>query len=415
MGGGGDLTFGLSASGSLAARIDLATLAGHLGERLAEAGVAATPERRGRLAAAVRLARPIEVRELYWLGRVTLLAEPAQIAVWDRVFAHVFGGVADVAEWRGDGIDPDRRRAPERRPPPGTRPDQTVPDAGWQRGTGPMVERTGPPDTESPPSMLPVAASGEERLRNMDFAQLSEEEMAQVRFLMARLAIVAPPRPSRRQSPDHRGPGVDMRATLARARRTDGEPVVLRRRRRRARPRRLVFLCDVSGSMEAYSRAYLQLLVSAVGGAEAEAFVFSTRLTRLTRTLRVADADLALREAGRLAPDWSGGTRIGTAIKAFVDGYGRGGMARGAVVVIISDGWERGEPAELGEQMARLWRLAQRVVWVNPRSAGDRFRPLAGGMAAALPYVDHLVSGHTLAALDDLPVAIGGQERRRPA
>jgi uncharacterized protein with von Willebrand factor type A (vWA) domain len=166
--------------------------------------------------------------------------------------------------------------------------------------------------------------------------------------------------------------------------------------------------------MEAYSRAYLQLLVSAVGGARAEAFVFSTRLTRLTRSLRVADADLALREAGRVAPDWSGGTRIGAAIRAFVDGHGRGGMARGAVVVIISDGWERGDPAELGEQMARLWRLAHRVVWVNPRRAGERFRPLTGGMAAALPYVDHLVSGHTLDALDELLVAIAGQDRRRP-
>jgi uncharacterized protein with von Willebrand factor type A (vWA) domain len=367
------------------------------------------------LAAAIQLARPIDVQELYWLGRVTLLAEPAQIAVWDRVFAHVFGGVADVAEWRGEVADSGHGRPPAKRPPTPSRPDQSGLSEKRQHATSPVAGQTGSAGGPSRLSTLPVAASAEEHLRHMDFAQLSDEEMAQLRLLMTRLAIVAPPRPSRRQSRSHHGSAVDMRATLAGARRTDGEPVVLRRRRRRARPRRLVFLCDVSGSMEAYSRAYLQLLVSAVGGARAEAFVFSTRLTRLTRSLRVADADQALREAGRAAPDWSGGTRIGAAIKAFVDGHGRGGMARGAVVVIISDGWERGDPAELGEQMARLWRLAHRVVWVNPRSAGEHFQPLTGGMAAALPYVDHLVSGHTLDALDELLAAIAGRDRRRPA
>jgi uncharacterized protein with von Willebrand factor type A (vWA) domain len=166
--------------------------------------------------------------------------------------------------------------------------------------------------------------------------------------------------------------------------------------------------------MEAYARVYLQLLLSAVGGARAEAFVFSTRLTRLTRSLRVADADLALREAGRVAPDWSGGTRIGEALKAFIDSYGRAGMARGAVVVIISDGWERGDPAALGEQMSRLRRLAHRVVWVNPRRASDRFQPTTGGMAAALPYVDRFVSGHSLAALDEVLAAIAGPDRPPP-
>ena len=177
-------------------------------------------------------------------------------------------------------------------------------------------------------------------------------------------------------------------------------------RRRAERTRRVVLIADVSGSMEAYSRVYLHLLASAVRGARAEAFVFATRLTRLTRALRSGPPDVALARAMHEAPDWSGGTRIGSALKAFLDGYGRRGLARGAVVVIVSDGWERADPAQVGEQMARLARLAHRVVWVNPRKAAEGFAPLAGGMAAALPHVDAFVSGHSAATLDDVLAAI---------
>ncbi len=158
--------------------------------------------------------------------------------------------------------------------------------------------------------------------------------------------------------------------------------------------------------MEPYARAYLQLLHSAVGGAKAEAFVFATRLTRLTRALQTRDPDLALRQAGQAAPDWSGGTRIGMAIQRFLDEHGRRGMARGAIVVIVSDGWERGDPEHLGEQMARLRRLAHRIVWINPRSANPLYEPLVGGIAAALPHIDTFVSGHSVAALDEVLEAI---------
>jgi hypothetical protein len=168
-----------------------------------------------------------------------------------------------------------------------------------------------------------------------------------------------------------------------------------------------VLLADISGSMEPYARAYLHLLHGAVRAARAEAFVFATRLTRLTRALATNDPDAALARAAAAAPDWSGGTRIGEALAAFNDRYGRRGVARGAVVVIVSDGWETGDAAVLGEQMARLARLAHRIVWVNPRSAGARYQPRVAGMAAALPHVDALVSGHSLGALDDLLAAIG--------
>jgi uncharacterized protein with von Willebrand factor type A (vWA) domain len=258
-----------------------------------------------------------------------------------------------------------------------------------------------------------AAASEEERLRTKDFAALTADELARARALMRGLRVRAPLRPARRRVRDSRGSRPDLRATLARAHRTGGDPVVIVRRRARPRPRRVVLLCDVSGSMAPYARAYLQLLHSAVGGTRAEAFVFATRLTRLTRVLRVREPDVALARAGEAAPDWSGGTRIGAAIKTFMDDHGRRGMARGAVVVIVSDGWERGDPEVLGREMRRLRLVAHRIVWVNPRRAAPGFAPLVRGMAAALPSVDAFVSGHSLAAFDEVLAAIHDEEVRR--
>ena len=172
----------------------------------------------------------------------------------------------------------------------------------------------------------------------------------------------------------------------------------------------MVLLCDISGSMEPYARAYLQFLTCAAGSArDAEAFVFATRLTRLTRALRSRSPERAIQRAAAAAPDWSSGTRIGDALKDFNDRHGRRGMARGAVVVILSDGWERGEPALVAREMERLSRLAHRIVWVNPRVAASGFSPRAGGMAAAVPHCDALVSGHSLDALGEVIEAIGAE------
>ena len=199
-----------------------------------------------------------------------------------------------------------------------------------------------------------------------------------------------------------------MRRTLRASLRTGGDPIRLARRRRRACPPRLVMLCDISGSMEPYARAYLQFLTCAAGsGPDAEAFVFATRLTRLTRALASRSPERAIQRAAAAAPDWSSGTRIGDALKAFNDRHGRRGMARGAVVVILSDGWERGDPALVGREMERLARLAHRIVWVNPRVSASAFSVRAGGMVAALPHCDALVSGHSFAALDEVVEAIG--------
>ena len=331
---------------------------------------------------------------------MTLLGDHAHIEVFDRVFAQVFRGMVDVADARGDTSRPPlphtragpRPAARPRRQPPRTAAPSPAPGGA---GTGDGADE-----------QILAAASTDERLRTTDFAAWTAEELAALRELIPELRVAPPPRPSRRHARRRRGERVDLRATIRRSHRTAGDPVELVLRRRTTRPRRLVLIADVSGSMEPYTRAYLHLLHGAVRAAKAEAFVFATRLTRLTRDLATTNPDVALRRAAAAAPDWSGGTRIGQALATFNDRFGRRGTARGAVVVIVSDGWERDDPAILGEQMARLARLAHRIVWVNPRSAAEQYEPLVGGMAAALPYVDTMVSGHSLAAMDDLLRAI---------
>ena len=175
----------------------------------------------------------------------------------------------------------------------------------------------------------------------------------------------------------------------------------------------MVLLADVSGSMEPYARIYLHLMRGAVRALHSEAFVFATRLTRLTRVLANGGPDYAYARVADAAPDWSGGTRIGAALKRFLDDHGRRGIARGAIVVIVSDGWEIGDPAEVGQAMSRIARLASHVIWVNPRSAAAEFQPLAGGMAAAIPHVDTFLSGHSISAIEDLLEAIATAGGRR--
>lgn len=382
--------------------VPVAEVAARIGHLLHAAGIPVTPERSGRFAQALLTALPATEAELYWVARVTLLSGHDQVAVFERVFAQLVGGRLDPAEFRGD----------QRTSPPADiragEPRSETPGGGVAAPAGrPSSAHTAGGEAAETDRDLPmVTASGQERLRGQDFADLTPAELARVQRLVARLTVAPPPRPSRRHVAARHGERIDLRSTLARAHRTGGDPHRLVRRARRSRPRRLVLLCDISGSMEAYARVYLQLLHAAVRGARAEAFVFGTRLTRVTRALQIRRPDLALRQAGLAAPDWSGGTRIGVALQRFLDEHGRRGMARGAVVVIVSDGWEQGDAELLGEQMQRLARLAHHVVWVNPRSASPSYQPLVAGMAAARPYVDTFVSGHSLAALDAVVAAI---------
>jgi uncharacterized protein with von Willebrand factor type A (vWA) domain len=389
--------------------IDLAELSARFASHLHAAGVSVGPDRACRFAAGLELAAPVTNDELYWLGRVTLAASPAEIATYDRVFSDVFRGMSDVAEARGDPNQPnldsfDRGRS---------RPDideSGSSDTGGRPRPSPVADgrdRPEPDDEQLSEAPTGAPASSEEVLRRRDFADCTFEELAELRRIVARLEVIAPRRPSRRRRRHRSGDAIDHRATMRRARRTGGHLVTLSRKRPTERRRRVVLIADVSGSMEAYSRAYLYLLHGAVKAMRAETFVFSTELTQLTRSLRTNDPERALRDAIDQVDDWSGGTRIGEAIREFNDRFGRRGLARGAVIVIVSDGWESDDPTLLGEQMARLSRLAQRIIWVNPRSKSDRYQPLAGGMAAALPHVDTFTSGHSLDALDDVLAAIG--------
>jgi uncharacterized protein with von Willebrand factor type A (vWA) domain len=355
--------------------VDAPRLAVSFGRALRAAGVPTTSERAARFAHSLSLLAPLNGPRVYWAGRATLVSAHEQIAAYDRVFDAVFGGGADLA---------DARRRPVSRPP----------ESPGRVGEGGGASLVATSDEPGGRRFAVAAASPRERLATKSFEALTAEEIARLR----RLRLAPPVRRSRRTRRSAHGRRIDLRATLRRSLRTGGEPVRLARRRRRERPRRLVLLCDISGSMEPHSRAFLTLLQGAVRRQGAEAFVFATRLTRLTRALAGADPDAAVARAAALPPDWSGGTRIASALQAFTDRHGRRGMARGAVVAILSDGWERGDPADLGREMERLARLAHRIVWINPRAVAASFEPLAGGMAAALPYVDELVAGADLDA-----------------
>jgi hypothetical protein len=375
---------------------DLAGAVARFGAALRAAGLPVGPDRCTRFAQAVTAASPATTRELYWCAQATLVSDPAQLPTFDGVFGAVFGGLVDPATQRGQD--------------PGLSALGTTRSGGGTPGVDDRSHGSDGPPKEVP---LPTVASTGERLSTRDFAELTEDELARLADLMRELAVRTPLRRSRRQRSAPTGHRVDLRASLRRARRTGGFPVRLERTTTRERPRRLVVLCDISGSMQTFARATLQLLYCAAGGPKAEVFTFATRLTRLTPALASGRPGDAMDRAGHLAPDWSGGTKIADAVHAFLRDHGRRGMARGAVVLIISDGWEGGDPADLGRAMAALSRLAFRIVWANPRTAQSAYRPLVG-MAAAWPYCDAVVSAHRLDALPDLLDALADPVRRRP-
>jgi uncharacterized protein len=431
---------------------DIAEVAAVAGAALRDAGVPVGPEQCQRFARAVTLlhdAPRLSPRELRACGLATLVTDPEQIEVLDGVFAALFGGLSSGPQAAGQTgppggpPDPDRmetRSQPGPWQPPSTAGTPQPPGAAADPRSGqprPVPHRPDPGRNPEPSGDLRVLASAAERLGSRDFAELSAGELGQMEALMREFALATPFRRTRRRRRSPAGDRADLRTTLRQARRTHGEPVKLARTAARERPRRLIVLCDISGSMEPYARALLQLMYCvtsagrtagrtaggtagrAVGGtagraagrtaARPEVFTFATRLTRITADLSALSFGTVLERAGKTAPDWSGGTRIGAALKEFNDSYGRHGMARGAVVLIISDGWETGDATQLGDEMARLSRVAHRIVWANPRTKSPRYRPEVSGMAAAWPYCDAVVSAHSLDALDGLIAALGAR------
>jgi uncharacterized protein with von Willebrand factor type A (vWA) domain len=343
---------------------------------------------------------------------VTLLTGQFQIPVYDRIFDEYFRGYVDLIE--GGMPTQDQPASPldaGESAPRDTRAPQSGASASPITSATPGLDARG--DSEAEEMSMLAAASPSERLASRDFSECSPEELALLRRLVEQLPLTPPSRRGRRLRRDARGTRLDVRTTLRKAYRTGGDPVRRAYRRHAERPRRVVLIADVSGSMEPYARVYLHLMRGAVRALGSEAFVFATRLTRLTRQLATGGPDYAYAKVAETTPDWAGGTRIGTALTRFLDEHGRRGVARGAIIVIVSDGWEIGDPDEVGEAMRRLGRLAHHVIWVNPRSAAAEFQPLAGGMAAALPHVDTFLSGHSVRALEELLVAIREAGGRR--
>ncbi len=361
------------------------TLVG-FGRTLRAAGVDATPDRVQAMVAALAHLDVTRRADVYWAGRLTLCASPLDVDRYDRAFAAYFSGDRPV---RG----------------PARSPFQVVRYAARTEEAPPDRQRD---ELREEAPALAVAAAEAELLRRRDLAALSAAERAEVRRMLALLDPVGPPRRSRRFRPSVRGP-LDADRTMRAILRRGGEPAKLLYRAHQRRPRRLVILVDVSGSMAPYADGLLRFAHAAASRRPGtEVFTVGTRLTRVSRELRGRDPDAALAAAATVVPDWSGGTRLGELVKAFLDRWGQRGMARGAVLVIASDGWERGDAALLGEQMARLARLAHRVVWVNPHKGRPGYQPLAAGMSAALPHVDDFVEGHTLASMEQLCAVLSG-------
>jgi uncharacterized protein with von Willebrand factor type A (vWA) domain len=358
------------------------------GRVLREAGIEVGP---GRVSDAVQGLGAVDLtrqEDVYFALRQTLVSRHDELELFDRAFVSWFlrGPIAPLV------------REKERRTPAGSI------EATLGADIGDDAEVVGEP--------VELGASPHELLREQDFAEMTAEEFERARRLMLAIARNRPRRTSRRLTPDSRGDRLDMRRLIRRSLRCGGDPVDQPWKARKEVPRKLVVLCDVSGSMDAYARALLLFLHAMVGtGRGIEAFGFGTRLTRLTGDLAAREPEAALARGS----DWGSGTRIGASLKEFNDVYGRRALSRGAVIVIVSDGWERESPEAVGREMARLARAAYAVVWVNPLKGNPEYQPLAGGMRAALPFVDRFLSGHNLRSLEELAAVVGGIERRHAA
>ena len=328
---------------------------------------------------------PADRAASYYALRAAMCSRHSDLAAFDAAFAELFAPAP-----------------PEFPPPPlGDLPKTALPRAAMP---GPDLRR----QVESEAEVVPAAWSDVELLHEKDFAAYTDAERRAARRIMKRLAAAAPVRPSRRLRPAHRrgapphAARPDLRRTMRASLRTGGDPFERHWREPGERPHPLVLVCDVSGSMEPYARMLLQYMQACVAARRrVEAFVFGTRLTRVTGELAGRDPDRALDRAAGAADDWSGGTRIGEALGTLNREHGRR-LGRGAIVVLLSDGWDRGEPEQLSAEIQRLQRCAHRLIWLNPLKASPDYAPLTRGMQAALPHVDHFLAGNSLASLSEL-------------
>jgi len=381
--------------------IDARAFAATFDRTLAEHGVDAGTRRTIAFARTLEAAQPARADALYWFARVAMLPSIEDLDAFHAAFMATMETFVDVDLLRNlvENVPgaPPKEKPPERRrndpPPPGESPAN---------------------EEEAREAVTFLAMAGaEERLAERDFAEMDDAERVRAMRALERARVAIDLRRSRRRRAASRGDRLDVRATIRAAARTAGELMRQRASARREAPRPLVFLCDISGSMASYSRALLQYArVLSLGRRKVRAFAFATRLTELTAIARRTNDRTAMSAFGDVLQDYGGGTRIGGALRAFNDRYAQRGAARGGTVVILSDGWEREDPELVASEMARLRRLARRIVWVNPQKKHPAFEPLARGMAAALPYVDALVTGHNIRSLDAIADAIEGTMER---
>jgi hypothetical protein len=360
------------------------------GRVLREVGVEVGP---GRIADALKGLDSVDLArqdDVYWTLRQTLVSRREDLVSFDVAFDSWFLNVVGTQRQKPRPAEPHGERQKGGEPGPGPEIDGGVAEVGgW---------------------------NADELLRTKDFGAMTPDELARAKKLIKEIAVARPRRRTRRLRPDAKGHALDVRGLVRASLSTGGDPVQRAFRSRADAPRKLVLILDVSGSMDSYARALLLYLHAARGaGRRVEAFAFGTRLTRLTPELGSRDPETAFAAASARVTDWSGGTRIGESLKAYNDEWGRRSLSQGAVVVILSDGCERGDTELVGREMARLARQAFAVVWVNPLKGHPQYEPRAGGMRAALPHVDRFLSGHDVASLEALGTVLGGIERRHDA
>jgi len=361
----------------------------------------------GRILTFVRAAgalSPSTRRQLFLAGRTSLVSRPEDFDVYRKAFDEYFGPT----------LIEETLTALLTAPAPKVRVEDPEGILGEEQETVSFVGETAEEGDDEGEITVRMVASAVERLKQKSFEQLTEEERTACYRLIRKMRVSMPERRSRRLRPAPKGARFDFRRTLRSSLRTEGEPFRRAWRHRRIKPRPLVLVLDVSGSMSTYARALLQFAHAAMRTApKVEVFAFGTRLTRLTRALRGADPDAALLEASALAQDWEGGTRIGDSLAELLKGHSQAASLRGSIVVLCSDGLDRGDPNVLAAQMLKLTRLAHRVVWVNPLKGSSRYQPLQRGMAAALPHLDVFVPGHNVASLESLAELLDSPAFRR--
>ncbi len=394
------------------------------GRRLRRAGVNVTS---GQVMDFVQSVEHIDIgnREIFReAGRACFVTTKEEVPVFDRVFESFWRGKAEYADDPmadpGDDTQPGMDGDSELDADGGEEGDESSDESGTQKSKSrtEMIESQevdGDGEEEEGDADDVLSFSSSEVLREKDFADLTDSEMEQTRRFMEQLEWSIGKRRSRRKVSARKGRFWDARKTMRKSLQTGGVPINISRRKLKDKPRQLVVICDVSGSMDRYSRILLQFVYAIEKGmANVESFVFGTRLTRITRLLRNRSIDSAMERVAEQVHDWSGGTRIGQSLQVFNTNWARRVLRNGAVVLVISDGWDRGDPDLLGQEMARLQRSSYRMIWLNPLLGSPRYEPLTRGMQAAIPFIDDFMPVHNLASLEALAEHLGNIDEYRP-